>query len=120
MKKSRLSLFLIAIFVTPSAFSISDSQSQSILRLGELNGIALKCQYIKQARHIKLSLAQSLPKLRGLGEMYEEETNRSFLEFIKGNKACPGEATIEEAIQKAITNMQNLFQQSKQKNSGGR
>lgn len=115
MKKSTLTLFLITIFVTPSAFAISDSQSQSILRLGELNGIALKCQYLKQARHIKLSLAQSLPKLRGLGEMYEEETNRSFLKFIKSNDACPGEATIEEMIEKAIANMEHLFQQSKQK-----
>lgn len=115
MKKSTLSLILFTILVSPPVFSISDSQTQSILRLGELNGIALKCQYLKQARHIKLSLAQSLPKLRGLGEMYEEETNRSFLEFIKSNKACPGEATIEDMIQKAIANMQYHFQQPNQK-----
>ncbi len=115
MKKITLPLILITILITPSAVAISDSQSQSILRLGELNGIALKCQYLKQARHIKLSLAQSLPKLRGLGEMYEEETNRSFLEFIKSNKACPGEATIEDMIQKAIANMRQQFQQPNQK-----
>ena len=115
MKKSTLSLFLITIFISFPAQAISEFQSQSILRLGELNGIALKCQYLKQARHIKLSLAQSLPKLRGLGEMYEEETNRSFLEFIKSNKACPGEATIDDMIQKAIANMKQHFQQPKQK-----
>ena len=115
MKKHTLPLILFAILVSPPAFSISDSQSQSILRLGELNGVALKCQYLKQARHIKLSLAESLPKLRGLGEMYEEETNRSFLEFIKSNEACPGEATIEGMIEKAIANMKHHFQQPKQK-----
>lgn len=111
MKKSTLSLFLFAISVTPPAFAISDSQTQSILRLGELNGIALKCQYLQQARQIKLSLVQSLPKQRGLGEIYENETNRSFLELINSDKACPGEATIEDMIQKAITNMKQHFQQ---------
>ena len=35
--------------------------------------------------------SESLPKKRGLGDMFEDETNRSFLEFIKSGKACPGE-----------------------------
>jgi len=117
MKKSILTLFLITIFtifVTPPTFAISEPQTQSILRLGELNGIALKCQYLQQARKIKLALAQALPKQRGLGEMYEEETNRSFLELINSGKACPGEATIEKMIQTEITNMKHHFQQPAQ------
>jgi len=113
MKKSRLILFLVTIFVTSPAIAISDSQAQSILRLGELNGVALKCQYLQQARQIKLALAQALPKQRGLGEMYEEETNRSFLKLINSGEACPGEATIEEMIQTAIANMKHHFQQPK-------
>lgn len=115
MKKSILSLILINIIVAPPAFAVTDSQTQSILRLGELNGVALKCQYLQQARQIKLSLARSLPKLRGLGEMYEEETNRSFLEFIKNEKACPGEATLDDLVQKAITEMHLRFKQSQSK-----
>ena len=109
MKKINLSLFLISIFITPSAQAISDSQLQSISRLGELNGISLKCHYLNEARKIKLSLAQSLPKQRGLGDLFEEETNRSFLELIKSGQNCPGEATIHEMIQEEIATMKERF-----------
>jgi hypothetical protein len=103
--------FLVATLIASPVYAISDAQSQSILRLGELNGIALQCHYLKPAREIKLSLAQSLPKQRALGDMFESETNRSFLEFINRGEACPGEATIQDMVDKAIVIMHQQFQQ---------
>ncbi|MCW8825532.1 MAG: hypothetical protein OQK78_03815 [Gammaproteobacteria bacterium] len=104
-------LFLVTVLVTfqHPAYALSDSQTQSIIRLGELNGIALHCKHLKSARHIKLSLAESLPRLRGLGEMFEDETNRSFLEFINSGDSCPGEATIREKVDQAISIMKQQF-----------
>lgn len=108
-------LTLVTVLVTfqSSAFALTDSKTQSVVRLGELNGIALHCKHMEHARHLKLSLAQSLPKLRGLGELFEDETNRSFLKFIQSGEMCPGEATMRGMIDKAIANMKSQYGESK-------
>ena len=114
MIKRVYSLLLIAsVLYIPSVNAITDDQSQSILRLGELNGVALHCKQLKQVRVIKLSLVQSLPKLRRLGDMFEAETNRSFLDFIKSGKPCPTEATLADQVQGEITLMRELFKKPK-------
>jgi len=109
MTKSALSLLLVTIIVTHQANALTDVQLEPIRKLGEINGVALKCQYLKQVKEIKLSLAKSLPKQRGLGELFEEETNRSFLKFIQSGQRCPGEATIEDMIHKEIGVMKERF-----------
>ncbi len=48
-----------------------------------------------------------------MGEIYEEETNRSFLESIKDEKICPGAGTIEELVGKALADMRLRFEQTK-------
>ncbi|MDH3354097.1 MAG: hypothetical protein OEL79_02645 [Chromatiales bacterium] len=101
MNKITSSLFLTLILIS-NAYAVSEDQLESIRQLGDLNGVALKCHYLKEARKIKLSLAASLPKERGLGEMFEDETNRSFLDFINNNKICPGEAGFHNRVQQEI------------------
>lgn len=101
--------FLCLITISTHTYAISESQIESIRQLGEFNGVALKCHYLKVAKKIKHSLAERLPKQRELGEMFEVETNRSFLNFIQHSESCPGEAGFQNSVQQAIGTLHQQF-----------
>ena len=109
-RRSYVFLSLPLLIVAGSASAISDAQYQSILALGDLNGVALHCGYHAETRRIKGTLIRTLPKRRQLGEVYEEATNKSYLKFIDEKQRCPEEVDFVKQVDQAIEHLQTLFQ----------
>ena len=99
----------LLIFVTPVANAESDDQLDAIRGMGSLYGIALPCQYLDQTRRIKQGMVDNLPKKRYLGQVFEQATNESFLEFTKAGTGCPGEDAMAEQVEAAILRLQQVF-----------
>ena len=106
---SFLSLFFMLSLVNPSWAQETEQQAESIRRLGELNGVALHCQYLDHTRFIKQSLVETLPKKRRLGDIFEEATNTSFLDFVKKAEVCPSPAEFDQQVNTAIDQLYKAF-----------
>jgi hypothetical protein len=90
-------------------FAVSDSQLTSIKKLGELNGIALHCKAFAETQRMKKALVLNLPKRRQLGELFDQETNRSFLDFINNRAACPSLGAFTQQVDAAISDLKMVF-----------
>ncbi len=85
----------------PAVWADEDPRLIPLKRLGQLNGTALACRRFDQSTRIKRILIDHLPKKRELGQIFEETTNESFLQFVKSASPCPSPATLEQAVDKA-------------------
>lgn len=56
--------------------------------LGSLNGQALACSQMTISGQAKNLMIKHAPKTRRYGEVFEEATNRAFLQQGQGQKAC--------------------------------
>jgi len=100
------SLFLLG---SSSAIAINDAQQQAIESLGQLNGIALQCTRTPEMQSMKQAMVDNLPKQRSLGEVYDNATNASFINFAKNNKACPDHKGFTIKVNTAIDNLKQAF-----------
>ena len=107
-----LLLGLYASLYTLHASAETDEQLAAIEEMGRLYGIALPCKYLEQTRRIKSEMVDALPKKRHLGQLFEQETNRAFLEFVESRAACPAESALAAELDRAVEELNRVFQQS--------
>ncbi|KHF24602.1 hypothetical protein [Solemya velum gill symbiont] len=86
-----------------------DQRYPSMQALGEVNGIALHCQYLGEIQRIKRAIVATVPKERVYGLAFETSTNDGFLAFIKSGEACPGPEGFKQEIDQRIQDMQKAF-----------
>ncbi len=102
-------LFLVLCVWQTVGFAVGDAQLESIRKLGELNGIALHCKALAETQRMKKALVLNLPKRRQLGELFDQETNRSFLDFINNRAACPSLGAFTQQVDAAISDLERVF-----------
>ena len=110
--RSTIYLFLSAALLTVAPTQVSaetEEQMQAVKAMGALYGIALPCKYLQQTRRIKSGMVENLPKKRYLGQVFEQATNESFLDFTRTGVACPGETEMAAQIDAAIQELQSQF-----------
>lgn len=108
--RMQIALALAVLTLSAQARAISPEQHATIVRLGELNGIALQCGQFDETRRMKKALIEGLPKLRALGQMFEEETQKSFLAFIEQRQSCPAAPVLAQQVDAAITALLQAYQ----------
>ena len=86
-----------------------DPKLAVIERLGELNGIALHCKALAETQRMKRALVRNLPKRRQLGELFDQQTNQSFMNFIQANGSCPGPAVLHQQVSTAISELEEVY-----------
>jgi hypothetical protein len=101
-------MFLL-VFWHAQVIAVNDEQLAAISELGSLNGVALHCQGLAQTQKIKRGLVVNLPKRRQLGELFEYETNKSFMAFIEKNGVCPSPQTLAQQVEKALLRLEVAF-----------
>ncbi|MET0068475.1 MAG: hypothetical protein ABW096_00445 [Candidatus Thiodiazotropha sp.] len=102
------SLFLMALIGT-EAGAQNSGQLAAISDLGRLNGIALHCKALVETQRMKRVLVATLPKRRQLGELFDYETNRSFMAFIEKDEACPSPQSLTLQVDEALQRLQSLY-----------
>jgi hypothetical protein len=105
-------LFTTLVFAQVQPAAADDSKLAAIKHLGELNGIALQCKALSETQRMKRALVVNLPKRRQLGELFDYETNRSFMAFIKRDGSCPSPEVLREEVDHAIAELETLYKSS--------
>ncbi len=100
----------VAMFFGPTLVIAQSSEKlATITALGSLNGIALQCKVLGETQRIKQALVATLPKRRQLGELFDYETNRSFLAFMDNNETCPSPQALARQIDEALERLHSLY-----------
>ena len=94
-----------------SAWAFDDTHFDAIKRLGQLNGVALHCKALDQTQRMKRELVLNLPKRRQLGELFDNETNASFMKFIQDGASCPTNDALRAQVDEAVENLKQVFTQ---------
>lgn len=102
-------LLAVLLLAQGPLYAGDDPKLGVIERLGELNGIALHCKALGETQRMKRALVRSLPKRRHLGELFDLETNRSFMRFMQDNATCPSAATLQQQVDKAIDELEAAY-----------
>ncbi|GAB4352088.1 MAG: hypothetical protein Kow006_16500 [Gammaproteobacteria bacterium] len=103
-----LALLTLAAFGTP-AQAINAAQQQAIEHLGELNGTALQCGYFDQTKRLKEAMVANVPKVRALGALFEEATDRSFMNNVQNKRPCPAPQQLSQAVSEGIEALRDAF-----------
>ena len=106
---TRITSTLLFALLSTSAYAITEAQFESVRALGKLNGTALNCKYIDETRRMKRSLVSTVPKLRVIGEAFDQSTNDAFLEIISNRQPCPSESTLSQQVDHAIQALSTKF-----------
>ena len=104
----------VAITLMFSALQVgaaTKEQLNSIKHIGQLNGVALQCKFLHEARRMKLSLVAALPKRRQLGQIFDDSTNEAFLVFIKNRSVCPEQQQFTLEVDAAVADLNKAFAQ---------
>ncbi len=109
----RITSLLTLLLLSTSATAISDAQFDSVRAVGKLNGAALNCGYIDETRRMKRALVSTVPKLRVIGQAFDESTNDAFLEMIASKTPCPSERNLSEQVDGALEQLQQQFTDTK-------
>lgn len=104
-----LPITMVLLFSAFQAGAVTADQQNSIKHLGQLNGVALHCKYLDQTRRMKKALVTALPKRRQLGQLFDDVTNTSFLEFIQSKSVCPGEQQFSLEVDAAVAGLNRAF-----------
>ncbi|KXB31507.1 hypothetical protein AT959_07560 [Dechloromonas denitrificans] len=107
MKIAVLALALALPFATP-AFAAEEGNT-AISQLGEINGIALACQQAAIVSRARNAVQTTAPKTRANGEIFEEATSASYLQFGNGKKTCPDAATLAKRLGEAEKQLSAAF-----------
>ena len=94
-----------------AAESQQSDKLAAITALGSLNGIALHCNGLAETQRIKRALVANLPKRRQLGELFDYETNKSFMAFMEKNGVCPSPQDLAQQVDAALDRLESLYRQ---------
>jgi hypothetical protein len=106
---SVITVFVTIMLAIDPIYAQDDPKLTTIKRLGELNGVALQCKLLADTQRIKRSLVRNLPKRRQLGELFDQETNRSFMRFMQNNDNCPSVAVFQQQVDAAISELEEAY-----------
>ena len=104
-------IFVLAFALNISPAIAADEGSAALTAMGEINGVALACQQMAIVSRARNAITTSAPKTRGNGELFEDATNASFLDFGKSNKTCPDTATLVQRLTDAEKRLTAAFTQ---------
>ncbi|MES9860649.1 MAG: hypothetical protein ABW157_01560 [Candidatus Thiodiazotropha sp. LLP2] len=107
--KLAISVILASLAIPINATAQSADQLAAITTLGSINGIALHCNALGETQKIKRVLVATLPKRRQLGELFDYETNKSFLSFINSNNTCPSPQSLVQQVDDALEILKSLY-----------
>ena len=112
--KNRMVLVLYGLLLPllVSAQSETEQQLQTIRKLGEMNAIALNCGYSDETTRIKQALINTIPKRRGLGQLFDDSTHNAFLENVQQDMACPDGGELQGWIDSAITALEQAYRRN--------
>ena len=102
-------IFALVLALNIAPASAADEGSAAITAMGEINGVALACQQMAIASRARNAITSTAPKTRGNGELFEESTNASFLDFGKNKKICPDVATLVQRLTDAEKRLSAAF-----------
>ncbi|WP_127478178.1 hypothetical protein [Sulfurivermis fontis] len=102
-------LALPGLLLALDAAAFSPVQHETVIRLGELNGVALQCGYNADMRRMKQALVDTVPKVSQLGELFEQETRKSFLRMVEKRQPCPNPAPFRSEVDGAISALHRAF-----------
>ena len=105
----RLFWVLLCCRLSGAVQASDDPRYQSVVELGELNGIALQCKRLDQVRRMKSAVVLYAPKERRYGLAFDQATNDAFLAFIKNQDACPSADGLARRVGHQIDRMQEVF-----------
>ncbi|GAB4291148.1 MAG: hypothetical protein Kow0096_05110 [Thiohalomonadaceae bacterium] len=91
------------------AAAFTPLQHETVIRLGELNGVALQCGYNADMRRLKQALVSTVPKVSQLGELFEQETQKSFLRMVEKRQPCPNLAPFRSEVDGAIAALRKAY-----------
>lgn len=110
MRKPPLRLLaLCSILLAGSAHGFTPVQHEAVIRLGELNGVALQCGYTADMRRMKKALIDAVPKVSQLGDLFGNATRKSFLNMVQKSLPCPNLAPFHTEVDGAITALHRAF-----------
>jgi hypothetical protein len=89
--------------------ALDDAHFSAIKHLGQINGVALHCKALAETQRIKRALVLNLPKRRQLGDLFDVETNASFLRFIEEGGTCPNPDLLRKQVDEAILQLEATF-----------
>lgn len=75
-----------------------DALTQAVTEFGTLNGVILACKQHALTARMREIMVETVPKERNVGEIFEEATSKSFLNFGAEGKACPDGKNLAEQI----------------------
>ncbi|MFA5626039.1 MAG: hypothetical protein WCX90_03260 [Thiohalomonadaceae bacterium] len=113
LKSKYLAFILSALLLSFDAAAFTPVQHETVIRLGDLNGVALQCGYPAEMRRLKEALANTVPKVRQLGELFEEETRKSFERMLSKNLPCPNLAPFHDEVDGAIIALRRAYATTK-------
>ncbi len=102
---------ILLVICQSSLWAASENQLAVISKAGELNGIALQCQFLEQTQRLKRAMVLNLPKERKLGEWFDVNTNLSFLDFISSKSVCPDAHSFRSQVDNSIKQIESAFKQ---------
>lgn len=82
---------------------------EALKALGQLNGIALHCNYLGEVQRMKAAVVASAPKERSYGLAFDQATNDGFLAFIRQGSSCPGQMDFSGRVDAAINELEKSF-----------
>jgi hypothetical protein len=100
---------LLCLLGQTTAQAASDEQLAAIRELGRLNGIALQCNALPETQRMKRALVANLPKRRQLGELFDYETNQSFMAFIQTQASCPDPQSLSRQVDEQLIQLETVF-----------
>lgn len=86
-----------------------ETQLAAIRHLGDLNGIALHCKALLETQRMKRALVATLPKRRVLGEIFDEQSHKSYMKFIEDKAHCPSPADLIEQVSQGIAELEKVW-----------
>ena len=102
-------IFALALVLNIAPAVAADEGSAAIAAMGEINGVALACQQMAIVSRARNAITTTAPKTRGNGEIFEEATNASFLDFGKSKKTCPDTAALVQRLTDAEKRLTTAF-----------
>lgn len=107
----QLAFVLPGLLLAFDAAAFTQAQHETVIRLGELNGIALQCGYGADMRRLKQALVNTVPKISQLGDLFEQETQKSFLRMVEQRLPCPNLAPFRGEVDAAVGALQRAYTQ---------
>ncbi|MCU7810481.1 MAG: hypothetical protein KZQ77_04495, partial [Candidatus Thiodiazotropha sp. (ex Notomyrtea botanica)] len=62
-----------------------------------------------ETQRIKRALVSVLPKRRQLGELFDHQTNQSFMAFMKDSASCPSPQTLAQEVDESLRKLESVY-----------